>query len=104
MARFAFKMKLFAGYEEEYRRRHAEIWPELAELLHAHGISNYSIFLDPATLDLLGVMDVTDPSALRHLSSHPVMQRWWAWMKDIMESHPDHSPVSLPLQEVFYLP
>jgi L-rhamnose mutarotase len=38
------------------------------------------------------------------LPAHPVMQRWWAYMKDIMDTHADHSPVSIPLQEVFYLP
>lgn len=46
MKRLAFKMQLHKGHEEEYRKRHAEIWPELAELLNESGISNYSIFLD----------------------------------------------------------
>jgi len=31
------------------------------------------------------------------------MQRWWAYMADIMETHPDHSPISTPLKEMFYL-
>jgi L-rhamnose mutarotase len=40
---------------------------------------------------------------MNDLPDHPVMKRWWAYMKDIMDSHPDHSPVSVPLKEVFYL-
>ena len=44
--RIAFKMQLFKGYEEEYKKRHDEIWPELQQLLKETGISDYSIFLD----------------------------------------------------------
>lgn len=103
MARVAFKMKLFAGKEQEYKKRHDEIWPELAGLLKQSGISDYSIFLDPGTLDLFGVLEVPDPSVLDRLPEHPVMRKWWTYMRDIMETNPDHSPVSVPLKEVFYL-
>lgn len=103
MQRVAFKMKLFKGQEEEYRKRHNAIWPELQQLLKETGISEYSIFLDESTNDLFGVLKIEDKQALDKLPEHPVMKRWWAYMKDIMESNPDHSPVSLPLKEVFYL-
>ena len=103
MARVAFKMKLHAGCEDEYKKRHDELWPDLLELLKATGISDYSIFLDAETNYLFGVMKAEDPAALANLPAQPVMQRWWAYMKDIMESNPDNSPVSLPLKEVFYL-
>jgi L-rhamnose mutarotase len=104
MARVAFKMKLFPGNEQEYQKRHDTLWPELEKLLKETGISHYSIFLDAGTNILFGVMDAADTSALNNLPSHPVMQKWWAYMKDIMESNPDNSPVSIPLREVFYLP
>ena len=100
----AFKMKLFPGFEEEYKRRHDELWPELQELLKLTGISEYSIFLDEETNSLFGVLKVTDPKNLDNLPQHKVMQRWWQYMSDIMESNPDNSPVSIPLKEVFYLP
>jgi len=103
MPRLAFKMKLHAGMEHEYKKRHDEIWPELSVLLKETGISDYSIFLDPETLDLFGVLEVTDPLALEQLPEHPVMRKWWNYMCDIMETNPDHSPVSVPLKEVFYL-
>jgi L-rhamnose mutarotase len=56
MQRIAFKMKLLQGCEAEYKKRHDEIWPELSQLLYNTGISDYAIFLDPETLDLLGVL------------------------------------------------
>lgn len=97
-------MKLFPGFEAEYRKRHENLWPELKELLRQSGISEYSIFLDESTLTLFGVMHVADPAVVDDLPHHPVMQKWWSYMRDIMETNPDHSPVSVPLQEVFYLP
>lgn len=104
MRRVAFKMKVFPGHEAEYRKRHDEIWDELKLLLKQTGIEDYSIYLDSATGDLFGTMKVNDDVALDKLSEHPVMKKWWSYMKDIMETNPDHSPVSKPLQEVFYLP
>ena len=104
MQRVAFKMKLFKGYEEEYKKRHDKLWPELEKLLRETGIRDYSIFLDSETNILFGILKADDPSALDDLPSKPVMQKWWAYMKDIMESNPDNSPVSIPLKEVFYLP
>ncbi len=96
-------MKLLPGQTEEYKRRHDALWPELAELLHETGVSNYSIFLEEKTLVLFGVLDIDHPENLDDLPKHPVMQRWWAYMADIMETNPDHSPLSVPLKEVFYL-
>jgi L-rhamnose mutarotase len=104
MTRVAFKMKLHKGFEEEYKKRHEELWPDLEQLLKNTGISEYSIFLDSETNFLFGFLKAEDPSALNNLPSKPVMQKWWAYMKDIMESNPDNSPVSVPLTEVFYLP
>jgi L-rhamnose mutarotase len=102
--RVAFKMKLFPGLEAEYKKRHDEIWPELVALLKATGISEYSIFLDEETNSLFGVLKADDPKELDNLPQHAVMQKWWAYMGDIMESNPDNSPVSVPLKEVFFLP
>jgi L-rhamnose mutarotase len=103
MNRVAFKMKLFRGKEEEYRKRHDEIWPELERLLKATGVADYSIFLDEETGYLFGILNIDDPSQLDRLPEHPVMQKWWTYMSDIMETNPDSSPVSIPLKEVFYL-
>ncbi|WP_207495911.1 L-rhamnose mutarotase [Aridibaculum aurantiacum] len=104
MKRVAFKMKLFPGKEAEYKKRHDEIWPELQALLKQTGISEYSIFLDATTNDLIGILKIDDPAALDQLPQHPVMQKWWKYMADIMETNEDSSPVSIPLQEVFYMP
>lgn len=101
--RVAFKMKLFPGYVDEYKKRHDEIWPELQSLLKDAGVADYSIFLDEATHDLFGVMQVSDKASTDRLPQHLVMKKWWAYMKDIMETNEDNSPVSTSLKEVFYM-
>lgn len=104
MHRIAFKMHLFKGFEAEYKKRHDALWPELSALLKTTGISEYSIYLDESTSSLFSVLKAENPAALDNLPAHPVMQRWWKYMGDIMESNHDNSPVSVPLKEVFYLP
>jgi L-rhamnose mutarotase len=104
MQRIAFKMKLFDGLEDEYKKRHDAIWPELKILLKETGVQDYSIFLDAETNILFGVLKIENGLKLDELPNHRVMKKWWAYMKDIMESNPDGSPVTIPLKEVFYLP
>jgi L-rhamnose mutarotase len=102
MQRIAFTMKLLRGFEAEYRRRHDAIWPELSALLRDTGIHDYSIFLDEETLTLFAYLQIANAQQLDQLPQEPVMQSWWAYMKDIMESNSDYSPVTVALKEVFY--
>ncbi|MFA6126888.1 MAG: L-rhamnose mutarotase [Bacteroidales bacterium] len=103
MLRTAFKMKLKPGCEAEYKKRHDEIWPELADLIRKSGVSDYSIFLDRETNILFAVQKQSGDQGSQDLGSNPVVRKWWEYMSDIMESNPDHSPVVIPLTEVFYL-
>ncbi len=103
MKRIAFKMKLKPGFRDEYKNRHDEIWPELKKLLKDSGISYYSIFLDEETNTLFAVQQQTGDSSSQDLGTLPIVQKWWAYMADIMETNPDNSPVTIPLDEVFYL-
>ena len=104
MKRIAFKMQLNKGAEVEYKKRHDELWPELQQLLRSTGISDYSIFLDETTNSLFGLLKIEDAQLLDDLPANPLMQKWWLFMKEIMESNPDNSPVSIPLKELFHLP
>jgi L-rhamnose mutarotase len=104
LEKHAFTMKLSPGMEAEYRKRHDEIWPELVDLLHEAGVSDYSIHLDRETNILFGVLTRTAGHTMASLPEHPVMKRWWAHMADIMETSPDNSPVATDLVTVFHLP
>ena len=103
MQRLSFKMKLHKGFEDEYKKRHDVIWKELKELLKQAGVKDYSIFLDEETNDLFAYLTIDDATKLDELPNEPVMKKWWSYMKDIMETNEDDSPVVIPLKEVFYL-
>jgi L-rhamnose mutarotase len=101
--RFAFKMKLYPGFREEYRKRHNEIWPELAKLLKDEGIGNYSIFYDEETNILFAYQEQSGDSSSQDLGQTEIVKKWWKYMADIMETNPDNSPVSIPLEQVFFM-
>ncbi len=101
--KYAFRMTLNPGMKAEYIRRHDAIWPELVELLKEAGVSDYSIHLDDDTNTLFGVLWRRADHTMADLPRHPVMQRWWAHMADIMATNPDNSPVDKPLITVFHM-
>jgi L-rhamnose mutarotase len=98
----AFRMQLRPGCQAEYEKRHDEIWPELKALLGEAGISDYSIFLDESTDVLIGVLRLAPDADREALPSHPVMQRWWAYMADLMVTGEGDRPAETPLRSVFY--
>lgn len=94
-------MQLRPDVATEYQRRHDEIWPELSAALHAAGIRDYSIYLDPASGMLFAVQKRLPGHTAADLPTLPIMQRWWAYMADLMETNPDNSPVVRYLERVF---
>ena len=103
MIRKAFRMSVNPGKHQEYARRHAPIWQELQEVLHAHGVHNYSIFLDKSDNSLFGYAEIEDEGKWQAIAQTDVCRKWWVYMSDVMPSNPDNSPVSCDLLEVFHL-
>ncbi len=101
--RKAFKMKLYDGMVEEYKKRHDELWDEMIDLIHEHGGKEYSIFYDEETNVLFGVIEIEDEEKWAKTADTEINRKWWDFMADIMETNPDNSPVSVGLKEVFYL-
>ncbi len=103
MQRVAFKMFLKPGFEEEYKKRHSAIWPELKQLLTDTGVRDYSIFWDKETNVLFAVQKMSGDRSSQEIGTDPIIQKWWDYMADIMEVNNDNSPISIPLKEVFYM-
>jgi L-rhamnose mutarotase len=100
MAQYAWILEVRPGYEEEYVRRHQEIWPEMVEALREAGIRNYSIFRHGLTL--FGYFETDDIEVTReYLANSETNQRWSEWMEPIMKVEIDpitQFPYLLPLQ------
>jgi L-rhamnose mutarotase len=103
MIRKAFVMSVGPEFHAEYEKRHRPIWPELEETLRAHGVHNYSIHLDESTHQLFGYAEIESEERWAAIAQTEICRKWWNYMKDIMPSNPDGSPVARDLREVFYL-
>lgn len=102
--RFAFRMNLNPGQAAEYEKRHDEIFPQLVAALKEAGISDYSIWFDPESHHLFGILTRTDDHTMDALPDTAIMKRWWKHMADIMETDADNVPTQVPLKQVFLLP
>jgi len=103
MIRKAFRMSVHPGQQVEYARRHQPIWRELEEVLVAHGVTTYAIFLDESTDDLFAVAEIEDEARWAAIADTEVCRRWWRYMREVMPANPDDSPVARELREVFRL-
>ena len=103
MIRKSFLMTLKPGTWIEYERRHNPIWPELQEVLKRHGVHNYSIFLDRSTDNLFAYVEIESEELWEQIAETDVCRRWWDFMKDLMLTNPDHSPLAVALDEVFHM-
>jgi L-rhamnose mutarotase len=104
MIRKAFLMTLKPGCQAEYERRHNPIWPELQTVLKQHGVGNYSIFLDRSTDNLFAYVEVESEDLWNQIATTDECRRWWSYMKDLMLTNADDSPMAVTLEQVFHLP
>ncbi|MBL7016267.1 MAG: L-rhamnose mutarotase [Kiritimatiellales bacterium] len=103
MIRNAFKMKLKPSCVDEYKKRHDEIWPELAKAHSDAGIFDYSIYFYEESLTLFAFQKLTDDNTAAGLKDLEIVKKWWDYMADLMETHPNNMPTFKPLAEVFHM-
>ena len=104
MERMAWKGRIKPGCKGEYVRRHKEIWPELVQLLKDAGICNYTIY--NVGEELFGYYECEKgvSFAEKTQAESPVVDRWNAYMKDILELEMDPETGAQPkLEQVFRL-
>ena len=102
MERFAWKARVLPGKLDEYIRRHDEIWPEMTEVLNQAGVHNYTIW--NVGDELFGYYECESIAyAAKVQAESPVVDRWNAYMKDVMEMEMyPATGTSVMLRKVFY--
>jgi L-rhamnose mutarotase len=103
--RICFLLKVRQEKIEEYKQRHAHVWPEMLDALRNTGWRNYSLFLRPDGL-LVGYLECDDfERACAAMKDHPVNSRWQTEMSPFFEELSGGAPDEriLPLEEVFHL-
>lgn len=104
MTRVCFQMQVDPARLDEYRERHAAVWPDMLRAISDAGRRNYSIFLREDGL-LIGVYETDDDRASQDaLASDPRTVAWEAEMAEFfvgLAGRPDQAATQLP--EVFNL-
>ncbi len=98
--RHAFKLAIRPGSEQEYERRHREVYPELLQVFRDAGVKTYSIFRDGLTLFAYMEMDDLEET-MRIIGSSESNARWQEYMADILVSSPSGNAMET-LPEVFH--
>jgi L-rhamnose mutarotase len=103
--RYCFLLRVRPERMEEYRRRHAAVWPEMLQALADTGWRNYSLFLADDGL-LVGYVEADDLRASQAaMARTEVNARWQAEMApfftDLDGRRPDEGFVLL--DEIFNL-
>lgn len=87
----------------EYEKRHIELWPEMKSALKEYGATNYSIFLNKENGELFAYLEVEDVERYNKIADTDICKKWWNYMKPLMRTNENSSPVALDLIEVFHL-
>ena len=97
---YAWILEIRPGYEEEYKKRHDEIWPEMVQMLKEAGLRNYNIFR--YGIKLFGYFETDDLNkSINFISNREINKKWSEYMKLIMKVDIDpktNFPYLLPLQ------
>ncbi len=102
MERYAWKATVLPGKLEEYIHRHDNIWEEMKQVLTEAGIRNYTIW--NVGNELFGYYECDSVAqAAKIQADSPVVDRWNAYMKDVMLMELDPVTGAQPLiKQVFF--
>jgi len=105
MERVCFLLKVKPDRLEEYKRRHAAVWPDMLQALRETGWHRYSLFLREDGL-LVGYFETPDLQAAQEgMAAREVNARWQRDMAPFFENLGDQRPDEgfMRLGEVFHL-
>jgi L-rhamnose mutarotase len=103
MERVCFTLEIRPGTEDEYKKRHDEIWPELVEAIKAAGQSNYSLFRKGTTIIGYVECEPDAATALAKVAATDVDRRWGEWFEDVIVSRTGEDGQLRRFEEVWHL-
>lgn len=103
MERLCYVFELAPGQEDEYLRRHAEVWPELINAIKAAGFSNYSLFKRGREVYAYAECEPTVAEAMAKLEATEVNERWSAYIRSVMTRAVDGEGRLLVADEIWHL-
>ncbi|PHH90010.1 hypothetical protein CDD83_4743 [Cordyceps sp. RAO-2017] len=113
--RFGQVVRLKAGCAAEYKARHAQVWPEVAQQIKACNIVDYTIWYDEGTSLLFASFKYIGydyAGDMQRMADSPKVRDWWALTDALQESLVPGATGSAagapgwwkPMEEVFHQP
>ena len=103
MGQHAWVLEVRPGYEEEYKKRHDEIWPELVDAIKDAGLENYTLFRRGTTITGYVECSPDVATAFAKLAPTDVNARWAKWFEEIIVSLVDEDGNLYRAEEVWHL-
>jgi L-rhamnose mutarotase len=103
MERMCFSFEIYPGTEDEYKKRHDEIWPELVDVLKGAGLSNYSLFRKGTTVVAYVECEPDAETAFAKVASADVNTRWTDWLNEVIATPRAENGAFEALDEVWHL-
>ena len=103
MEKYAWRGKIVPGMQEEYKKRHDNIWPEMKEVLAKAGIVNYSIWMQGEELFGYYECEKGVDYAAKVQAESDVVKKWDEYMKDILIMEKDPVTGAQPLLTQFQI-
>lgn len=99
--RCAWRLRIRGGMEEEYERRHQELWPELRTAIYEQGRRNFTIFRDGQDVFLYAEIET---NAILSTETEEILARWKVYMSDvILTTSPVEDQQPHYLKEIFHM-
>jgi L-rhamnose mutarotase len=103
LQRICFLMDLIPGREDEYQRRHDEIWPELVAELQKAGVRNYTLFRHGTTVIAYAECHPDAATAFGRVGATEVNARWSEWFGDVLARLSDENGELIEASEIWHL-
>jgi L-rhamnose mutarotase len=103
MERVCFSFRVAPGAEEEYDRRHRDVWPELRAALRDHGVRNYTLFRRGPTVVAYAECHPDAATAFGGVGATEVNRRWSQWFEGVVLGLTDDAGRLHTLPEVWHL-
>jgi L-rhamnose mutarotase len=103
LQRICFLMDVIPGREDEYQRRHDEIWPELVAELQKAGVRNYTLFRRDTTVIAYAECHPDAATAFGRVGATEVNARWSEWFADVLARLSDENGALIEASEVWHL-
>lgn len=103
MERVCFTFDIYEGAEDEYKKRHDEIWPELVEVIQSAGLKNYSLFRRGT--QIIGYVEAHPDAAtaFAKVAESEYNSKWSEWFKDLIVNQASDTGKQLSFTEVWHL-